>query len=87
MCKEPVLGSLFVDVPNDDALVVGGAGHELIIFGDDNVPHPGFMANECFFAISSANFPKLDSFIPGARNKAVGIVKEGHKGNVVVVPE
>lgn len=87
MGEKSVLRSLFGSVPYDDALIVGGAGHELIIFRNDDIPNPCFMPNKCFFTVPCAYLPKLDGFISRTRDETVAIVQECHKWNVMIMAE
>jgi hypothetical protein len=83
--KEPQQRRLLVDVPDDDALVVGPADEGLPVLGDRQPPHPALVASEGLLAVASADFPQADGLVPGAGEDHVALGVEVDVGDVVVV--
>jgi hypothetical protein len=86
VCEESENRSLFIDVPNDDTLIIGSTDEGLSIFGDRESPDPSFMSGEGLLAVSSIDFPKSDGFIPRAGEDKVTLWVEVYIRNVVIVP-
>ena len=74
-------------IPDDYGLVVGTAYYGLAVVGDGESSHPVLVACEGPLAVTSADFPHLDGFVPGARKDHIASRVEQHVGNVMVVTE
>lgn len=85
MCEEPVHWGLLIDLPNTNTLIVGAAGHQLIIVRDNNIADPFLVPMIRSRVKASTDFPKFDGLVSGAGNQIIPIEYEIHKAYVVIM--
>ena len=86
MCKESQNWCFFIDIPNDNTLIVRTTDKGLTIFRNRESSNPSFMPSKCFFAISGTNFPKPNGLISGTRKDHISFRIEVHIRNVMIMP-
>ena len=76
---------LFIDVPDNDALIIGTTDQSFAIGSGYDTANPSLMAFVDAFAVTCADFPKPDGLVPRAGDDEVAIVQEVRIGHVVLV--
>jgi hypothetical protein len=85
MCEKSQNRGFFIDIPNNNTLIIRATDKSLPIFGNGEPSNPSFMSIESFLAIPCADLPKSDGLVSRAGEDHIPFRIEIDVGDVVVM--